>query len=134
MMKKYRLILIALLLITAACKEEIKEEKKAPENLISIKNGVFTQYYPGKKHIKFQGAQDDKGNRNGKWSFYNENGLELSTTMYDHGKKHGHSIVKYPNGAIFYLGEYFQDKKVGVWRTYDQAGKLMEEKDFGPAE
>lgn len=130
-MKKYGLIVIALLLVITACKEENKEKKQEAENLVSIKNGVFTQYYPGKKHIKFQGAQDEKGNRNGKWSFYNENGLELSTTMYDRGKKHGHSIVKHPNGAVFYIGEYFQDKKVGVWTIYDQSGKIMEEKDFG---
>jgi antitoxin component YwqK of YwqJK toxin-antitoxin module len=133
-MKNFSLIFTVITLLLFSCKEEIKEEKKAPENLISIKNGVFTQYYPGKKHIKFQGAQDEKGNRNGKWIFKNEQGVELSVTMYDHGKKHGHSIVKYPNGSLYYVGEYFQDKKIGLWRVYDENGKLTEEKDFGPAE
>ena len=42
-------------------------EKK--EDLVEIKNGIYTEWYPGKKNIKFQGAQDEKAQRNGKWVF-----------------------------------------------------------------
>jgi hypothetical protein len=38
--------------------ESAVTEKK--EDLVEIKNGIYTEWYPGKKNIKFQGAQDEK--------------------------------------------------------------------------
>lgn len=133
---KLYLLPLALLLFVAvsACKSEPeKAVKPAKENLIEIKDGIFTEYYPGRKHIKFQGPQDDQGQRDGRWVFYAENGTELSVTLYSHGKKHGHTVVKYPDGRLYYFGEYNMDVKIGVWKTYGPNGDLIEEKDFGTA-
>lgn len=119
-------------ILVYSCNETPETPKeKQPESLIQIKNGVYTEYYPGRKAIKFQGAVDKNEQRQGKWVFYAENGLELSVTQYNHGKRDGHTIVKYPNGTLYYYGEYRNEVKVGVWKTYDQQGKLIEEKDFG---
>lgn len=104
------------------------------QELVEVKNNIFTEYYPGKKAIKFQGPQDPEGNRHGAWLFFSEEGLELSMTVYQHGKKHGHTIVKYPNGMIRYTGEYYDDKQVGVWKTYSITGELTSERDFGSPE
>ena len=101
------------------------------ESLVDIHDGIFTEYYPGKKQKKFQGEQDENGQRQGKWTFYGPEGLELSTTHYEHGIRHGHSIVKYPNGAIHYYGEYNMDQQIGIWKSYDMQGNLTEEKDYG---
>ena len=98
---------------------------------MEVKDGVFTEWYPGKKQIKFQGGQDELGNRDGKWTFYAENGTELSFTLYDHGKKEGFSLVKYPNGRIHYRGEYQNDEMIGLWSTYDEKGNLITEKEYG---
>lgn len=130
---------ITLTTLLASCsetKEEKKVEEKAPaivmeEDLVEIKNGVYTEYYPGKKAIKFRGDQDDDGFRNGLWIFYSEKGDELSSTNYEHGVKEGYTMVKYPNGAIHYTGEYKNDKPVGIWKTYDATGKLASTKDYG---
>jgi antitoxin component YwqK of YwqJK toxin-antitoxin module len=134
------LFIIGACMVLAACSDPIEEpvddntEEIAPaENLIEINGNQYTEYYPGRKKIKFQGTQDEEGKRHGQWSFYNEKGIEISMTMYEHGLKHGHSIVKYENGAIFYMGEYHKDQQVGVWKTYASNGKLETEKDFGPA-
>ncbi len=61
--------------ILIACGEE--EEKKKPvaepakkEVLTETKNGTFTQYYPGKKKVKFQGPQDAEGRRHGICYFF----------------------------------------------------------------
>lgn len=138
-MKKI-LLFIALTTLLISCKDDEKAptEKKdksenviEEENLVEIKDGVFTEYYPGKKVIKFQGRQDKDGYRDGVWLFYSEAGLELSMTNYEHGVKQGFSIVKYPNGGIHYTGEYKNDKPVGVWKTYDNAGKMASTKDYG---
>jgi antitoxin component YwqK of YwqJK toxin-antitoxin module len=110
--------------------EQATEEIEKVESLVEIKNGIYTEYYPGKKQIKFQGEQDNMGNRQGKWTFYSETGIELSSTHYDHGKKHGASFAKYPNGTLHYIGEYENDKEVGVWKMYDEKGNLATEKDY----
>lgn len=134
---KLRISLVLLVSISIlSCSRNEKTEEQAPEkkenieSLVEIKNGVFTEYYPGKKQIKFQGEQDNIGNRQGKWTFYSETGIELSSTHYEHGKKHGASFAKYPNGALHYIGEYENDKEVGIWKMYDEKGNLATEKDY----
>ena len=131
-MKKI-VFLLATLFLISACenKSEKKKEEIPKEKLVEVKDGVFTEWYPGKKQIKFQGGQDELGNRDGKWTFYAENGTELSFTLYDHGKKEGFSLVKYPNGRIHYRGEYQNDEMIGLWSTYDEKGNLINEKDYG---
>jgi antitoxin component YwqK of YwqJK toxin-antitoxin module len=124
----YTVFIIAL----AACTSEktVKKSEKS-EQLIEVKNGVYSEWYPGKKQLKFHGSVDKKGNRNGKWVFYSERGTELSIMVYTLGKRDGFSIVKYPNGALHYRGEYRNDEMVGVWTTYDEKGKIISEKDYG---
>ena len=131
-MKKI-VFLLATLFLIIACenKSEKKKEEIPKEILVEVKDGVFTEWYPGKKQIKFQGGQDELGNRDGKWTFYSENGTELSFTLYDHGKKEGFSLVKYPNGRIHYRGEYQNDEMIGLWSTYDEKGNLINEKEYG---
>ena len=131
---KFTFLTFFFLLIAFSCtdkKVEDTTEKAKTEKLTEIKNGRFTEWYPGKKQIKFQGMLTKKGDRNGKWSFFSQTGNELSITVYENGKREGFTIVKYPNGAIHYTGEYRNDKTVGVWKTYDEKGKLVTEKDFG---
>ena len=125
--------LLATLFLISACENNLekKNEKIPKEKLVEVKDGVFTEWYPGKKQIKFQGGQDELGNRDGKWTFYAENGIELSFTLYDHGKKEGFSLVKYTNGRIHYRGEYQNDEMIGLWSTYDEKGNLITEKEYG---
>lgn len=131
-MKKIVFLLATLFLISACENNPEKKNEKIPkEKLVEVKDGVFTEWYPGKKRIKFQGGQDELGNRDGKWSFYAENGTELSFTLYNHGKKEGFSLVKYPNGRIHYRGEYQNDEMIGLWSTYDEKGNLINEKEYG---
>ena len=66
-MKKI-VFLLATLFLIIACenKSEKKKEEIPKEILVEVKDGVFTEWYPGKKQIKFQGGQDELGNRDGK--------------------------------------------------------------------
>jgi antitoxin component YwqK of YwqJK toxin-antitoxin module len=116
-----------------ACSETKKEEPVAPvkkENLVDLKDGHYTEWYPGRKQIKYQGNLNKAGNREGKWDFFSESGNLQSFTMYLDGKKEGHSVVKYPNGKIHYYGSYQNDQMVGEWVSYDQQGKKSI-KDYG---
>ena len=123
-------LFIALVLASCTTKKATKKQVKS-ENLIEVKHGVYSEWYPGKKQLKFHGSIDKKGNRDGKWVFYSENGNEQSITVYNHGMREGFSLVKYPNGAMHYRGEYRNDKMVGIWTTYDEKGKVINEKDYG---
>ncbi len=123
-------VFIALVLASCTTKKATKKQVKS-ENLIEVKHGVYSEWYPGKKQLKFHGSVDKKGNRDGKWVFYSENGNEQSITVYNHGMREGFSLVKYPNGAMHYRGEYRNDKMVGIWTTYDEKGKVINEKDYG---
>ncbi len=133
-MKIFNIIGFSLLL--SACSEgspspQKETVKKETEDLVQVKDGVYTEWYPGKKQIKFKGGQDEKHKRHGIWIFYSEDGKELSVTIYEHGVREGFSVVKYPNGAIHYRGEYLHDQTVGIWTMYDEKGKVISETDFG---
>ena len=122
-------LFVAVSMVACGGEEPVTVEKpkvEKPEDLVVIENGLYTEYYPGKKHIKFQGQQDEFKQRHGRWTFFSETGLELSITHYIHGVKHGHSIVKYPNGNLHYIGEYDNGKEIGVWKMYDENGVKTE--------
>ncbi|MFM7007520.1 MAG: toxin-antitoxin system YwqK family antitoxin [Flavobacteriales bacterium] len=118
-------ILLCTLSLPACTAPKKKESAKevAPEELVEIKDGHYKEWYPGKKHLKYEGELNKKGEREGKWNFYSEKGTLLSFTFYQSGKKEGYSVVKYPNGKIHYYGQYQNDKMVGEWVTYDAKGQ-----------
>jgi antitoxin component YwqK of YwqJK toxin-antitoxin module len=131
MLRKILFLSFVIILNSACNSEKTEEVKKENEVLVEIKNGKYTEWYPGKKQIKFEGMVDQKGKRDGKWSFYSEKGTELSFTFYENGIKEGFTVVKYPSGVIRYRGEYLNDTIVGIWTTYDPKGKVISEKDYG---
>lgn len=138
MQTNIKFILLLCVLSFASCSGNDQEKNKKTEkkeDLVELKDGVFTEYYPGKKVIKFQGRMDENESRDGHWFFYNEKGKEMNMTEYVHGKKEGVSFVRYPNGNLHYIGEYTNNVPSGVWKTYKQDGTLDSEHDYGtPAE
>lgn len=129
-------LLVLMLVILVACKskennapstekDQTEENILLPKNrqdLITIKNHEYTEYYPGKKQIKFHGFVDDNNERDGKWVFFGTSGQELSVSFYKNGKLDGHSVVRYPNGKLRYIGEYKDNKRIGEWEMYDLKG------------
>lgn len=129
--------------VLASCSEEPTKEVEEvttdeqldipvdKNDLIKVEGDVYTEFYEDGKTIKFKGTQDAEKKRHGKWVFLSRDGVELSMYMYDHGKRHGHCIVKHPNGAVYYYGEWKNDQKVGIWKMYDENGNMTSEKDYG---
>ena len=116
--------------ITSCGPEKPKNKKKEKEVLVEIKDGVYTEYYPGRKAIKFRGQQTEDSLRTGRWFFYAENGTEQSTTEYVNGKKNGLTTVRYPGGNMRYTGFYTDDKESGEWRFYKEDGTIDFIKNF----
>ncbi|NBU91727.1 MAG: hypothetical protein EBR54_01885 [Flavobacteriia bacterium] len=129
-MKRKPLIWIMAWVFLAACKDEPQPIPPKHETLVEIADGQYSEWYPGKKQLKFKGGVDSLGQRDGTWEFFSEQGKMLSMTEYQHGKKNGFSLVKYPNGALHYRGEYQDDEQVGLWTTYDKQGKIIDEKEI----
>lgn len=130
---KYLLMFCALSILIACGENEEEKKTIVPEKeevISEVKNGIFTEYHPGTKNVKFQGGQDDAGQRHGIWYFYDEKGTQISMTEFKHGKKNGVSLHRYPNGAIQYSGEYKDDIQIGPWKTYDTEGKLVDSTNF----
>lgn len=129
------IFITALSLAVGSCGEGKKApQKEKTDDLVEIKNGIYTEYYPGRKAIKFRGPQDKQKQRNGRWFFYDERGNELSMTEYVNGKKHGFIFVRYPNGTMRYTGEFNMDVESGLWKFYKEDGSLQDEKDYGNRE
>ncbi|AEA42253.1 toxin-antitoxin system YwqK family antitoxin [Fluviicola taffensis] len=130
------IISVVLFLLTlGSCGDDQNTAKKeSASDLVDIKNGIYTEYYPGRKAVKFKGPQDDENLRNGRWFFYDEKGNELSMTEYVNGKKHGFIFVRYPNGSMRYTGEFNMDVESGVWKFYNEDGTISSEKDYANTE
>ena len=109
---------------------ENETQVEQPEDLIERMPNFYREYFPGKKQIKLMGPLDSEGNRHGAWESFFEHGQKNSATYFVHGKKDGHSIVYYPNGATYYMGEYKNDQKIGVWKQFDEQGNLISQEDF----
>jgi antitoxin component YwqK of YwqJK toxin-antitoxin module len=134
-MKQFHILffICTLCILFVGCSEGTKPQKieiPKKEKLVDLKDGHYTEWYPGRKQIKYQGQLNAAGNREGKWDFFSESGNLQSFTMYIDGKKEGHSVVKYPNGKIHYYGTYQNDQMVGEWVSFDQNGNKTI-KDYG---
>ena len=78
MMKNTLLLaLLAVLTLSACSSSDDANNAAKDEVLYEIKDGRFTEWYPGKKRVKFEGEVDIKGNREGKWLFYSDKGIYL---------------------------------------------------------
>ena len=77
-----------------------------------------------------RGAQDQNKVRDGKWVLLSPTGKEMSVTFFEKGVREGHAIVKHPNGVINYVGEYLHNEQIGIWKFYDDKGKLIKEEDY----
>jgi antitoxin component YwqK of YwqJK toxin-antitoxin module len=46
--------------LLVSCKEKQVEKIAKKENLVEIKDGIYTEWYPGKKNIKIQGGYNEQ--------------------------------------------------------------------------
>ena len=128
-------LLVFALFLWSSCEDdkkpqrpEVVEQEFRP--LIVEENGRYTEWYPGHQHIKISGRKNQEGQRTGVWKYFSEQGIELSITLYNNGLKEGHTIVKHPNGALRYTGEYLNDEPIGEWKFYNEEGQLIETKKY----
>jgi antitoxin component YwqK of YwqJK toxin-antitoxin module len=85
-------------------------------------------YYPNKQ-MQMQGEY--KNNlRDGKWTYWHENGKLWSEGFFKAGKSDGKRTTYYDNGKVRYVGYYKEDNRVGKWSFFDENGRLLQEVDY----
>ena len=62
--------------------------------------------------------------------FY-ENGLPRFKGDYQGGEMHGPWEFFRKDGSLMRSGEFNHGIQIGIWRTFDRAGKLVSEKNLG---
>lgn len=115
-----------------------------------LRNGVYLKYYGTKGKLAEFGTYYD-GERVGKWYYFtidrfleyvvkdikanNEEFANMDGSGYLKPEYRGHVISYYPNGekkdegeGVFYKGGKIIYFRIGVWRYYDDKGRLVEMK------
>ncbi|MEN8928247.1 MAG: hypothetical protein ABF242_04255 [Flavobacteriales bacterium] len=127
-MKKFYCILLLSALMTN-CKERGTVNKKAAANIEQeSETGKHIEKYPNGA-IKIKGDMV-KGQRQGLWESFYENGVKWSESTYLFGVRQGPYKIFYPDGKLKILGAYQNEEKSGIWYFYNEKGKFEKEIDF----
>ena len=62
--------------------------------------------------------------------FYADGGVRLRGANLD-GEMHGDWQFFRKDGSLMRSGTFDRGRQVGVWRTFDRAGRVVKETDFG---
>jgi antitoxin component YwqK of YwqJK toxin-antitoxin module len=87
-----------------------------------------TTYYPNKQ-VQMEGTYKDN-KREGRWSYWYENGKVWSDGQFVKGKSNGKRTTYFENGKVRYEGFYKEDMRVGKWQFFDENGRLLQELDY----
>ncbi len=94
----------------------------------NIKEGIWTNYYPGKKIAEQITYERDK--RHGSWTqFYIDGSVKFKGNYID-GDKEGVFLAYHTNGNIEVKGSYKDSLKEGVWQHFDEENMLIKEEVF----
>lgn len=83
------------------------------------------KYYENSQKKYIGHFKDDA--KDGKWTFWYEDGKIWSEGYFTKGLRTGESKVYHENGEIFFLGKYQEGKKHSKWIFYDDKGSLENE-------
>ena len=135
---------LCLMLVSVSCKHQFDTQvvetyadgrpKITRETVLSNEGDTILtkeiSYFPGeKKYIEKQ--FNAKGQPEGVWVSWYDNGTKNSQGPYENGQWQGLYRVWYPNGTLHYTGEYDKGVRVGVWKFYDSTGTLIRKEDLG---
>jgi hypothetical protein len=68
----------------------------------------------------------------GRWRLRDENDDLLVAGRYENDRPHGKWTVYHVNGRKAVEGEMVHGAKTGIWRTWDEEGRLIDESTYEP--
>ena len=141
MNKHFKLFaLLFCFLILFSCTEKLKKVTKEsfPDGKPKLEQFFSTdgketlikeiEYHPNHKK-KMEGRFNNQ-QRDGLWTAWYEDGKKWSEGYFKIGLSDSIRTVWHPNGKKYYQGYYKEEKKVGVWKFWDENEKLVKEVDF----
>lgn len=96
-------------------------------------------YYSGNEEMRYQFNENYTLNAKGKvvngmkeglWEFYYANGQKLLEARYLNDVENGTYNSYRENGIPYFRGFYINGKRANVWEVYDEAGNLIQRKDY----
>lgn len=111
--------------ILSQTKDGIKSDFTVKEGVI---DGPASYFYASGKLMEvgtFTNGQKDQ-----KWTRYNENGSVSAIAFYHVGKKTGTWVVFDDNGKKRFEMNYNDGQKTGVWTSWDENGAVASVKDY----
>jgi antitoxin component YwqK of YwqJK toxin-antitoxin module len=90
-----------------------------------------TAYYSNGK-LRMDGTYKNN-KRDGKWTYWFENGLIWSEGFFAEGKNDSIRLINFPNGKKRYEFHYNKGVRTGKWKFYDETGRLLKEVDYSIA-
>ena len=106
---------------TLAYKGRLKNEKA---------DGEWTTFYPDGR-LRWRGMKEN-GINNGPFTMWYPDGKVKMRGQYKEGGKDGKSTIFHMNGAKWREQWHEKGKAVGTWKTWNEAGELIEEVSHEP--
>jgi antitoxin component YwqK of YwqJK toxin-antitoxin module len=89
---------------------------------------VVFYYENGQKRV--QGSYNSDGKKDGKWVYWYENGNKWSEGYFNEGLDDNKRTTWHENGQLHFTGRLDNGKRIGVWKFYDETGRLTKELDY----
>ena len=113
----------------------ISKTQNSIKSDFNVKEGVIdgeASYYYASGQLMEKGVFT-KGQKDEKWTRYNENGTTSAIAFYNLGKKTGTWLVYDENGKKRFEMNYTDGEKTGVWTNWDENGTVASTKDYSHA-
>ncbi len=111
----------------------LSETKNGIKSEFTVKEGVIdgpaSYFYASGKLM--ESGSFTKGQKDQKWTRYNENGTTSAIAFYTLGKKTGTWLVFDENGKKRFEMNYLNGEKTGIWTNWDENGSVASTKDYG---
>lgn len=111
----------------AKTENTVKTDFTVTEGVI---NGEATYYYASGN--KMETGMFTNGQKDQKWTRFNENGTVSAIAFYNLGKKTGTWLVYDETGKKRFEMNYNNGEKTGTWTNWDENGAVASTKNYDP--
>jgi hypothetical protein len=91
-------------------------------------NGPYITYW--QNGSKSSVGQYDRGNRTGKWTYFDQQGIKTGETEFKGGDYHGTRVEFWANGQKKLVETYVMGSREGTQLTFDAAGRQLSATTF----
>ncbi|MBL7931745.1 MAG: hypothetical protein JNL60_07585 [Bacteroidia bacterium] len=110
----------------------ISETKEGVKSELTIKEGLVdgqARYFYASGELMETGTFT-KGQKDQKWTRFNQDGSVSAIAFYNLGKKTGTWLVYDNNGKKRFEMNYSDGQKTGTWTSWDENGAVVSSKDY----